>query len=369
MYVFIDKKSAIYRLCLTLTHYFFNMKRTFTNMAFTTQTKNLCSNCGKAADILMCGGCKKDFCSRHETDHREELNKQMIELMKNYDQLQQTISKQQAQPNYHPLIKQIDAWEHNAIEKIHQAANEARKQLLTVANKHRTKVADTLTLLTQELTDARDEDDYVETDLKEWTEKLEKLKIDLVAAQTINFGQDDDNNASLIPKIFTKDVSTDSFETWFGDIQITEHGNRILHGRTNQIGTVYSKNAYSSGQHNFRFQIEQLPTHQGFVFGIVSKDMCMILSLSFPRLLTKSGNLSALCKTYFHQDGICLFSLTGSKQNDIVHFQIDCDQQRIRFVNERKNDQQKLNTNLNRCKLPWRVVVVLFYAGDCVRFC
>jgi hypothetical protein len=49
-------------------------------MAFTTSTKNLCSNCSKAAGILTCCGCKKDFCYRHVTDHREELNKRMIEL-------------------------------------------------------------------------------------------------------------------------------------------------------------------------------------------------------------------------------------------------------------------------------------------------
>ena len=61
-----------------------------------------------------------------------------------------------------------------------------------------------------------------------------------------------------------------SFETWFGDIQMIDNGNLVLHGQTNQIAAVYSKNSYSSGQHTFRFKIEHLYTSQYFVFGIVN---------------------------------------------------------------------------------------------------
>ena len=41
----------------------------------------------------------------------KNFNKQMDEVTTNHDQLQQTITEQQAQPKCHPLIKQIDIWE------------------------------------------------------------------------------------------------------------------------------------------------------------------------------------------------------------------------------------------------------------------
>jgi hypothetical protein len=340
-------------------------------MAFTTRPKTPCSRCSKAAGILTCRGCDKDFCYHHVAEHREELNKQMDEVTTNHDQLQQTITEQQAQPKCHPLMKQIDIWEQNSIEKIHQAAKEAREQLLIVVDKHRTKVADALTLLTQELTKARNNDDYVETDLNEWIEKIEKLKIDLAAAQAIDFGQDN-NEASLIPKIFINDILNDSFEKWFGDIQTTDHGKLILHGQTNQTAAVYSKGAYSSGQHQFRFKIEHLRTNQGFFFSIVSNDMDMDMSsrqfikfnsMKFEKAFDLTGG--------YHQNGISLFSLSGYNNviqtNDILEFQIDCDHQRIRVINERTNYQKEFSTNLARCKLPWRMAIVLHHASDCVQ--
>ncbi len=80
-------------------------------MATATGTKTLCSTCQKAAGILTCRGCGKDFCYRHVAEHRQELNKQMDEVPTTHDQLQQTIIEQETQPTCHPLMKRIDEWE------------------------------------------------------------------------------------------------------------------------------------------------------------------------------------------------------------------------------------------------------------------
>ncbi|CAF2810619.1 unnamed protein product [Rotaria sp. Silwood2] len=141
-------------------------------MASTTCKKRPCSKCDKAADILTCHGCGKDFCYRRVAEHRQELNKQMDELTTYYDQFQQTIAKQDSQPDCHPLIQKINTWEQESIDKIRREADDARKQLLTILATHRSKVTNDLTHLIQELRKARNEDDYVETDLKEWMERL-----------------------------------------------------------------------------------------------------------------------------------------------------------------------------------------------------
>jgi hypothetical protein len=110
-----------------------------------------CSKCNKAAGILTCRGCQKDFCYPHVAEHRQELNKNMDDVATNHDQLQQTIAEQEAQPNCHPLMKRIDVWEQQSINKIKQAADIARKELLTIVAAHRNKVTNDLTHLTQEL--------------------------------------------------------------------------------------------------------------------------------------------------------------------------------------------------------------------------
>ena len=322
----------------------------------------------KAAGILTCRGCGKDFCYRHVAEHRQELNKQMDEITTNHDLFQQTIVEQQTEPNSHPLLKQIDLWEENSIEKIHQTAKNAREELLKIIDKNRLKITDDLILLTQELSKARDDDDFVETNLKEWTGKLNQLKLDLGAAETIDFGSNDHESA-LIPKIFIRQISNDSFEKWFGDIEITDHGQLISHGPTNQIATVYSKEIFSTGQHTFRLKIENLYTTQYFVFGISVNDLNLLSSIHLP----KCGRSLIQYGYYSEYNRFSLFSFINSnniiQKNDILSFQIDCLYQRIRVINERTNYQQEFNSNQTKCKLPWRMVFGLFHSSDCVRLC
>jgi hypothetical protein len=68
-------------------------------MASAMRKKTPCSKCAKAAGILTCRGCGKDFCFRHVAEHQQELNKSMDEVAANHDQLQQTIVEQEAQLN------------------------------------------------------------------------------------------------------------------------------------------------------------------------------------------------------------------------------------------------------------------------------
>ena len=59
----------------------------------------------------MCRGCGKDFCMRHANEHRQELCKQIDELIFDHDQFRQKLTEQSAQPQYYSHIKQkIDQW-------------------------------------------------------------------------------------------------------------------------------------------------------------------------------------------------------------------------------------------------------------------
>ncbi|CAF0873881.1 unnamed protein product [Adineta steineri] len=224
-------------------------------MATTTKTKILCSTCQKAAGVLTCPGCNNAFCLRHVSEHRQQLNRQMDEIGASHDQLKQLI---------------IDKWEQESITKIHQVADDARKQILTIIRTHRAQVTDNLAVLTQELSRARDEDDYVETELNEWIEKLDQLKIDFNAAQAMYFDQDD-SETSLISKIFTDNSSMSTFYQTMGNVQITGDGKIVTHGTVNAYAAARCTRGYSVGQHTVRFKIDYLTPGNGFSCGIMSK--------------------------------------------------------------------------------------------------
>jgi len=87
---------------------------------------NLCVRCDKEKAILRCGRCSQDFCYNHFVNHRQELNEQMEEI----EVIRQTLTEQSAEPRKHALIKQVDKWERDSINKIRQTADKARQLLL-----------------------------------------------------------------------------------------------------------------------------------------------------------------------------------------------------------------------------------------------
>jgi uncharacterized Fe-S cluster-containing radical SAM superfamily protein len=102
-------------------------------MASSSTSKAPCATCGnKGVGIFKCEGCGKVFCRKHLIEHRDVLSQQLDEIVLEYDTLRQTMAESQDKPNHHrdhPLMKQIDKWEKESIEKIRQTANEARQQV------------------------------------------------------------------------------------------------------------------------------------------------------------------------------------------------------------------------------------------------
>lgn len=337
-------------------------------MISSTQTKIVCSKCVKAASVLACRGCGKDFCYRHLAEHRTELNQQMTDLTNDHDLFQRSI----VDSSHHPLFEQINVWEENTIEKIHQIAQQIREQTLQIVDKHQAKIAQQLSLLTQQLNQAQTDDDFVETNLQQWTEQLNQLKTDLVSLKIIDFGEDNQESIS-IPAISVQDNSNSlfPFQPWFGDIQLLDQGRTVLHGPTNQIATIITRQAFSTGQHTFRLRIDRLYTSQYFVFGIAFADLN--INTTSPIYLNKYGKSLIQYGSYSEYNQLNLFSLTNSNNivhsNDVLKFQLDCSNQRLRMTNERTNYQQDFSTNQIRCKLPWKMVFGLFHSDDCIRFC
>ncbi len=110
--------------------------------------------------MFTCRGCQKDFCTRHVAEHRQELGKQMDELTLDHDRFRQNLMEQTKEPRHHPLMKQINEWEQQSIDKIRHTADDARKQLQNTINEHATKLTEALMKIADELRRAREDDDF-----------------------------------------------------------------------------------------------------------------------------------------------------------------------------------------------------------------
>ncbi len=168
-------------------------------MTSATTKRFPCTICGKTG-LFTCRGCARDFCIPDASKHRQTLNQQMDEVTLDHDQLRQTISEYTSEPHHHPLIKQVDEWEQTSVDKIHQAANDVRRQILMNVEKHTTRITKTLERVKQELSKAHDDEEYFETDLEQWKKKLDTMKKELAEPSTINI-RHVEQSMSLISKI------------------------------------------------------------------------------------------------------------------------------------------------------------------------
>ncbi|CAF4587627.1 unnamed protein product [Rotaria sp. Silwood2] len=285
-----------------------------------------------------------------------------------HDQLRQNFDEQMNKSSDHSLMKQIDQWEENSIEKIHQTANDARKQLSYIIDKHINKLKNDLECLTQELKKARDDDHFFENDLNKWMTKLNELKKDSITPQTINIHYDN-NTTPFISKIIIKqttDMLNERFEKSFGDIIISDNGTVATHNKTSHYASVRGKCEYTSGKHQIRFQIKNFNNERWTFFGILYKH-------------TTASGYDSVGKTAYGfsgqdnvwRDGSAKKGFNGYKSefeiNDIIEFIINCDQRTISLTNERTHKTFVLDVDITNCPFPWKLTVGLFFSpGDCI---
>ena len=188
--------------------------RLLSKLMATVAGRNRCVKCGKDKATLRCGGCLQEFCFNHSTDHRQELSKQLDEIEVSRDLFRQTLTEQTADRQKHALIQQIDEWERHSIRTIQQTAEETRKKLLKHVAEKTVEIESELDTLTKQLQQSREENDFFETDLKDWSEDLTRLTKELAKPSNISVRQD---TTALIYKINVDITSGES--TTFTDYE------------------------------------------------------------------------------------------------------------------------------------------------------
>jgi phosphoglycerate-specific signal transduction histidine kinase len=149
-----------------------------------------CFTCDKMKAMVKCEGCSKMYCINHFEDHRQELSKQLEEVEVTRDLFRQSLTEKITESQKHSFTAQIDEWENESIDKIRQAANEARQVLLKHAAELNTKMENKLNKLTNQLRQSREAKDFFEPDLNQWIEELTQMKDELVKSSIVTIRQD-----------------------------------------------------------------------------------------------------------------------------------------------------------------------------------
>jgi hypothetical protein len=335
-------------------------------MTTSTSQKALCASCDKVTGSFTCRGCQKDFCIRHVVEHRQELGKKMDELTLNHDRFRQNLIDQTTEPQQHSLMKQIDEWEQKSIDKIRRTADDVRKQLQITINEHTSKLTDALVEIANELRKAREDNDFFESDLEQWTKKLDELEKDLIQPSNIKIQQDDNGVISLSDKVVEVVLSKETFGRSMNGIQIEDNDQIIVKKQGDAHTAARGSGEYTSGQHRFRFNIGECDQYQWLLIGIISKDVAMEAN-SYSSL--SSYGWAGGSQVYLN--GISQIEYQGYKsdteENDILELFVDCERQTVRLTNERTQSASELIIEMSKCPFPWQLNFNLYYSNDRVR--
>ena len=324
-------------------------------------TRVLCSLCNKAKGIYRCEGCSQNFCPKHSLDHRTTLNKQLEEITITHDLLNRTLIQQTEDPEKRPLIQQINQWENNAIDHVRKKAEQLRQELLNDVTQDVTQIRQKLQSLSNRLRQGQEENDSSEIDLRQWTQRLEELRTELINPTTITLQED---SVSLINNIYIiRHEKSDAFERVFSNAQIKEDGLLVVKDASNSQTKIRGKGEYNAGTHTICFRIEQLEQSGWIFFGIISKPQVMQgCSYSSP----SSHGWSNQRQTYSSSEAQYGQTLEII-QNDIVLLTINCNQRKIQLTNKRLNCSQELSVDVEKCAFPWQVHLNLHQANTQVR--
>ena len=143
-----------------------------------------CSTCPKGTGIYFCTGCEKYFCKRDFHSHRETLNNQLDVCIEDRNALQGKMPKPVLPKNVRsPLLSQIDAWQQQTIEKVKQAAEQVRQQVIKIINSKQMDLTSAFEKLSKELVELKETEDFAEQDLKRLKETTNRLNQQLKQLQ------------------------------------------------------------------------------------------------------------------------------------------------------------------------------------------
>lgn len=140
-----------------------------------------CSICQKGGGKCICGGCRNYFCVKHFDEHRKELSKRFDDdIVRTHDEFVEQINKISGRDcTASKLLEEIDRWETLALNKVHQAAERAREQLIQVVAHEKSKLKNDFERITKEIHDRLGELNFDENDIENLRQRLNEMQLSL----------------------------------------------------------------------------------------------------------------------------------------------------------------------------------------------
>jgi hypothetical protein len=283
------------------------------------------------------------------------------------NQVQRTLIHKSAEPERemsalrNELMETIDQWERKSISEIQKVAEEARNELRKYTTERWTAMKLRLEQLTNELQQGRKKNDFIETDLRAWEEKLNQLQKELINPPDVMVRED---YTKLISKIRVHLFDPEEvFERSSGNADFEENGKVVYvkNGR-DPYTEVRGKHGYTNGHHTLSLKVEQL--NGWFFIGVISE--------STP--LQIHSYTSRSCYGWYNGEGFMYaggVNIGGPSndvaQNDTIDLVIDCDERVIRLINERINQTLELEVDIQKCPFPWQLHLNLNLAPTRIR--
>ncbi|CAF1026977.1 unnamed protein product [Didymodactylos carnosus] len=354
-------------------------------------------SCVGGIGIFSCQGCGNVFCKRHTYEHHQQLAQELDEIIQEHSllrtQLQLNDEKGQntlmssvlslatSEYSSNSLLDQIDKWESDSKRAITQAADEARTKVHFIINENKLQLIKDFLQLSNEITERRESEDFVETDLIKWRRKFRRIKDELNMPKYVKLETNPLLMKNMIKVVFRRRQSSEhissnvpeNFEKYCGFIKLEDNGQSAVHtGNFDTDGSVYGTKSYSNGVHRIPLRIEKMQGVNWMFFGIISSsfstirvDACAAKSAYGWAATDKTCALVYLQGTelngipYGFDGDIC--------RNDRIELILNCDQKKIQILNKRTNKQYQLSVSTHHCPLPWKLVVSLYSPGDRVR--
>ncbi|CAF0794569.1 unnamed protein product [Adineta steineri] len=200
--------------------------------------KTKCFICNEKKITYCCEGCSKRFCLIHLTEHRQILNKEFKRLINDCEQFKQRINKPKQNRQYlqnQLLIKQIDQWERNSIEKIKQKAQETRKIIHDSSELFINEIQMKFNDLSQQIKYMEKENEFNEINLEYLRNQLKEITEELNNSSNISIKEDSQSFVNEISIISSK---KSKFNEWIPNGIAVAGGN----GQGQKLNQLYNPN-------------------------------------------------------------------------------------------------------------------------------
>ncbi|CAF1226629.1 unnamed protein product [Adineta steineri] len=182
-----------------------------------TSSKTQCFKCKIEKITYPCKGCSKEFCLIHLTEHQQILNEELNQITNDYNEFKPSINKQKEQSHNYSVIKKINQWEINRIERTRQQAQEYRELVikssasLTVINDIEMKFND----LSEQIKQIHKENIFNEINLNYLTDQLKKMIQELNNPPNISIAPDSQSQVDEVLLIVSRRIFIDKNKNIF----------------------------------------------------------------------------------------------------------------------------------------------------------